>query len=436
MSDLRDATFLPGSPPSDAIIDYSHTLTVSQIARLESNAAQLSPAKAKVVILPTHFKATDFPEFAHDLGVAWHVSGNRMLMVIDLQGHHVQLLAGSNLTASGLDANNINRIIGSEFVPYMRSGDLYGAVSHTLTAVKAATKKGITTQGAPQNGYAPGDGNFFGTVPGILLGLAVIAAICGALYMAFSEQRNKHNKVLAKQFDERAGKLFEKADQIGSGSEFLSTEEHPELAQRVATFFNRMTAFDQAVREVQTFERQKQTWKVNDGYQKLLRMLALMEPEAAKLKEDVDAVTGGVQTYKEPTGPSLIEQAEQQDEGHTIKIPDKGEQSANFRRPAWTYEPAYYQPVDSGLTGMAMMMVMMNQMQMMNYGMHGGFGHMGGLNDYGTAGGDSGMWNSSGGSDFSSGGGGWGDSGADFSQGGGSWDSGDIGGGDSGGGDW
>lgn len=441
MSDFRDATFIPQQPPHNAILDYSHSLSSTAVGALESQAVSLrSTMKVKAVILPNDFHVDNFKQFSSDLGQQWHVSGNRFLIIVDSKDHKVQMLSGGDLRDAGLTGNVIStQIIPNNFVPYMKKDDLQGALSNSMTAASqvVAQRQGTST-GTTGGAYttapgAPGaasvsrhDYSLWHTMAPFV----VIATVCVGLWLLSMKQRGEDNKKLIAQFKERVGPLYEQADQIGAASEFLVTKTHPDLAQRIATFFNRLTTFETAVREAEQLDKQKKIYQVRDAYLNLIRMTGLLMPEAAKLKEDLGAVTGEVETFKPDTIPGITEQAARQkaaeEEGHVIRIPEKVYQSQNYRRPSWSYEPAYYQPVDSGLGGLAAMMLMMNQMQMM-YGMS----HMHGnryYDDYSpNYGGSSSGWNSGSSS-------GWDSGGSDFDMGGGSW--GDSGGGDSGGGDW
>jgi uncharacterized membrane protein YgcG len=460
MSDFRDATFIPQQPPHKAILDYSNTLSGSALNSLESQAVSLqSIMKVKAVILPSDFHVDSFPQFSSDLGQQWHVSGNRLLIIVDVKDHKVEMLSGRDLANAGLDHNVISQqIVPQNFVPYMKRNDLQGALSNSMTAASNVVSQGRTTSGGSSSGVTTTySGAPSGTAPQqnyslwhVVSPFLVIGVVCVGLWLLSVRQRAADNKKLSAQFRERVGPLYEQADQIGSASEYLVTAQHPELAQRIATFFNRLTTFETAVREAEQLEKTKKIYQVRDAYLNLIRMAGLLLPEAAQLREDLNAVTGGVETYKPDVTPSLAEQAAQQkaaeEGGQFIKIPEKVFQSQNYRRPSWSYEPAYYQPVDNGLGGLASMMLMMNQMQMMSYGMNAlqaGRYNNDNATFGGWFGGNSNNTGASGnsGSSFDSGGGGWGSSGggSDFDMGGGGWDSGgggDSGGGDSGGGDW
>lgn len=448
MSDFRDATFIPSQPPHKAILDFSNTLTDAQISQLNSQAAGMqSVIKAKVVILPNDFHVDNFKQFAYDLGMQWHVSGQRLLVIVDMKDHKVQMLAGDQLAQAGLTSNVISQqIVPQQFVPHMKQHDLAGAISTSLdVANNVATQQQaqqpvqtVPSTSSPSVSYPPPQQHGMSSSVGLLIGIAVVIAACVGLYGLSVRQRKEDNKKLAKQFEERVSPLYEKADQIGSASEFLANEGQSDLKQRVATFFNRMTAFEKAVTEVKQFEKQGKIWDVRDGYLKLLKMLGLMLPEVEKLRTDLNAVTGGVETFKPDETPLVADTAD----GGTIKIPERVEQTVNYRRPQWTYDQAYYQPVDSGMSGLAMMLMMMNQMEWVNQAHQRGQGRYYDTSSMPWGGSfqrsDDSGWSSSSSSDWGSGS----SDGGGFVEGGGSWDSGggsfDSGGGDSGGGggDW
>src|SRR5262249_39456526 len=129
--------------------------------------------------------------------------------------------------------------------------------------------------------------------------IGVLAAIGVAIFAFAFKSRKQDNAKLAESFKQRVGPLYEKADQIGSASEYLPNKDQPELAQRVAQFFNKLTTLEKAVSEVASLEKGNQVWQVRDGYLKLIRLVSLLEPEAESLRTDVNAVTGGVQTVPE-----------------------------------------------------------------------------------------------------------------------------------------
>lgn len=448
---LSEASFIPQSAPKQAILDYSGTLNRDDLARLEAKAQVLS-YKAKVVVLPKDYSpSVGTQEFAHALAKQWNVAaGERLMLVVDLKAHKVRALASQKLDSEGLTGTySSNVLIPQYFIPYMKQNDLYDAIDSTLTAVNAfhmARQNTVAGTQVPSDRltYAPGshppslfDGSF-------LLGFAaVLVAAFVALFAGSYFSRTKVNQKLKSQLEKRVGPLYERADQIGQASEYLATDKNPELAQRVATFFNRLTMLEEARKEVDQLEKQKKIYKVGDGYNKTLRLIQLLEPEAENLRKELNSVTGGVENVPsiDPTAAQILGE----DEGQSIKIPQhlqQGEQVSQFRRPSWSMQPQYYQAPTFGDTGGLMgMMLLLNQMEtnsrlsqmtMMNQG-GGGWWPSNQTNDnYVSDGGGSWGDTSSSSSDDSSWGG---DSGGSdsFSDGGGSW--GDSGGSD-GGGDW
>jgi uncharacterized membrane protein YgcG len=377
--------------------------------------------------------------------------------VIDLKAHKVRALASERLDAEGLTGSYSSGVlIPQYFLPYMKQNDLFDAIDSTLGAVNAFhvarqnSRQGTvagTQVPADKYPYSPNahppslfDGSF-------LLGFfALLIAAFAALFAGSYFSRSKVNKRLKAEFEKRVGPLYERADQIGQASEYLATDKNPELATRVATFFNRLTMLEEARKEVDTLEKKKQIYKVGDAYNKSLRLVQLLEPEAENLRKELNSVTGGVENV--PSIDPTPEQILGEDPGQRIKIPQhlqQGEQVGQyqFRRPAWSMQPQYYQPPVFGDAGGLMgMMLLLNQMEMsnrlnqmtlMNQGGGGSWWPSNQTNDnYISDGG--GSWGDS--SSSSSDDGGWfGDSGGgdSFSDGGGSW--GDSGGSD-GGGDW
>ena len=185
------------------------------------------------------------------------------------------------------------------------------------------------------------------------------------VHVWFPITRKKDNIKLADSFKDRVGPLYEKADQIGAASEYLQDKDHPELAQRVAQFFNKLTTLEKAVNEVAVMEKRNQVWQVRDGYLKLVRLVALLEPEADALKTDVNALTGGVETVPElPRNAPIESAAAQSDAQQKVTVPERFRDDMQYRRPDWTYQPAYSQPVDNRMSNLMMLGMMINQMEM------------------------------------------------------------------------
>jgi uncharacterized membrane protein YgcG len=433
MSDFSDAGFIPAQPPKKAIIDFSGTLTPSQVNDLQTQTTELTNIKPKVVVLPSDFHVDSMKSFIHELAHQWQVHGQRVLVVVSLKDKKVEMIPGKDLP---LNSQVISQqILAHNFIPHMKEGDLVGAISSTLAATNEIVQERSQTNTASRQ---PSTADHPPAPPQplwvVMMPWVFIAAVCAGGYMLIVKQQKKDNAKVKERFLQQVSPLYEQADQIGSASEYMKTADHPELAQRVALFFNKLTTFETAVREVEQLEKQNKVWEVRKAYQNLTRMIGLLMPEGAKLKEDVNAVTGGVETFKDPgdTRAALGLASAQADPGHILKLPENVFQSEHYRRPSWSYQPAYYQPFDTGLAGMLILMNQMQMMSMMSSGMHGGFQSPGWSNDYNSSPDDSGF-GASGGADWGSDNSGFGDSGgASWGDSGG----GDFGGGDLGGGDW
>jgi uncharacterized membrane protein YgcG len=447
-SALDQAPFLPASAPRRDIIDLSGTLSGGQQGTLEQQAHAFSNLNVKVVVLPKDFSTNDLDALGVALAKRWHVSADRMLVMIDIKDHKVRMYPGDKLQAQGLTNGVLSQdIIPHYFIPAMKQGNLEEAIRATLNASQARTAhvavktpQATREQQSISSNIPPYAGEQHAGVS-LWLWVGVLAALGAAVFMAAANSRKKDNIKLAEAFKERVAPLYEKADQIGAASEYLKTEEHPEMAQRVAQFFNKLTTLEKAVSEVASMEKHNQVWQVRDGYLKLMRLVALLEPEADALKTDVNALTGGVETVPElPRNAQLEPMAARADDQQKVTIPDRFRDDMQYRRPEWTYQPAYSAPpVGSGMSSLMMLGMMINQMEMnrrmdqMNWNMHQGgmFGNFD-QNQNQNWNNDQGSWNNDqGGGGFDAGWGDTGDSGS-FGDAGGDWG----GGGDFGGGDW
>lgn len=495
---LDSATFLPSLAPRGSVLDYSGTLSANQIAKLNGELGHAHGVAAKVVVLPQQFHVTDMTAFTEALAHRWHADqGSRALMVISLKDAKVRVVLGDGFRGSNVDGTVItNDIIPTHFIPYIRKHDLADAIGQTIKSIDARSSLVAHAPGQSAISQTPST-SAPGAVPiappsadhaGIafwpvvcLIAVAVVVAVWAAAFAS----RKKDNLKLKDSFDKQASALYQDADQIGQASEYLDTQQHPDLAKRIADFFNRLAAMQEAANEVDRLQKQNKVWQVRDGYLNLRRMLVLLAPEADSLKTDVDAATGGVAAIQEKRAAKQIEinqpiAGQPVDDGERIRISDRMQRELQYTRPSWTYEPAYYQPVSSGLGGLGTLMMIMNQMEMNsrigqlesdlrheqmrdsgfsnnNYNWNSEppreqHAYDNGGNNWNDVGGGSwsdehattndsgGGWSDSGGGDFS--GGGWdngqGFGGEGFDAGGQGWDSGggDLGGGDSGGGDW
>src|SRR4051812_46232267 len=123
MSDnlIQQALFLSTNPPTHVINDYSGTLSSGQISSLESQITGLH-YKAKIVVLPKDYTpgTASIDEFSRQMAEKLHLSGNKLLLVVDLKGHHVRAEYGDKLQQMGVNKPFIDQLAKSEFVPYMK----------------------------------------------------------------------------------------------------------------------------------------------------------------------------------------------------------------------------------------------------------------------------------------------------------------------------
>lgn len=445
MGQIAGAPFLPDTAPHGSMHDYSGVLTKPDLTQLDNTIGQLSALKVKVVVLPKDFSTPDINGLTVSLAKHWAVGGNRAVMVVDLKDHKVRVVAGHELKAKGLTQQEIDSDVASYFIPHIKKGELTDAIQSTLTAMNAKVASSAnslvpSTSASSATPYREGRPSQSDGAVSWMLVVTVCGVAIAAVVFALFNARKGENKKLATEFEQRVSALYEQADQIGQGSEFLETKNNPELAQRIATFFNRMTALEQALNDVKKMEKENKVWRVRDGYLNLIRLLSLLTSEATALKAEVDAATGGVETYK--TSSPAQERIQMQheisaaDEGTRIPVPQRIEREMAYTRPSWSYEPAYYQPVDNGF-GLMNVALLLNQMQMSNQidQMSNELHHGGqwsssdsNSNDAGVSGGS---W-----SDTSSGGSGVDIGGGDWGGGAGGVDIGGDSGFDGGGGDW
>ena len=92
MSSLPD--YIPAKAPAQTITDLSGSLNPSQLEALNKIGASLT-YKARVLVMPKSYRADDAEQLhglSKEIARQWHVEGNRLLMVVDLNGkknpHH------------------------------------------------------------------------------------------------------------------------------------------------------------------------------------------------------------------------------------------------------------------------------------------------------------------------------------------------------------
>lgn len=454
MSDLGLPNFLPTAAPRGAILDLSHELTDEQVESL-NGLCQNSVAlvKFKIVILPKDFQPNNTSALTETLAKQWQVSGDRILLVVDLAGHKVRTAVGHGLNKFDLNGQYMTNIaIKENFLPAIKSGDLYGALQQTIYAVQrhaiqtAASNtsalthsKSSTIQVPAQTTLPSRDSSlssfFFVSIIAFVVLLGVAAAIIFAATSAGKKRAKATMDTLSKVLNQRAGILFEKADHLGQSSEYLLPDREKGLAQQVSIFFARLDTLTKAKEEAEKLLRAKK----KEAVQQLKNCILLadaLDKEATPLLEKVNSITGQVGQFEPSYSQAEItvdQNKEVNDLGQIIPISYKGKE-APYMVPSWTrdknYLPANYTASnDNSFLNLALILNQMNlnwQMSQLSRDILWQHSHNYpdsplDLHDHGSS-----NW------DFSSGGGDWGDSsGSD-------WGSSDWGGGDfdGGGGDW
>lgn len=377
---LANADFLPAKPPAHAILDFSGSLSTDQTSQLEGVAHALN-YKAKVVVLPKSFTPTNFDQFSRELAQQWQVGGNRMLMVIDLKGKHMKALPGKALQARGVDSTFLNKqVFPNNFVPYIKENDVAGAIQNTLLAVNTQVQSRagqlVPSQRVPStypnNARAPqGDAGDHGW--GVFAMLALVPIVIGVVSMMAFRKRSESNQMMKKELEEKSSLLYQIADQLGQASEYLPREKQPELAQKIAEFFSKLNAVEQAKRELEMMERQGKTSQVRDGLLKIHKVVDVLREDAKQLLPEVNALTGGVQSFS-PTDDqadrilkdSETDRQRDLDEGVRLRVPQRGA-GQHYYTPTWMAEPMYAPMMVNpfgGVGGLMSMALLLNQMDM------------------------------------------------------------------------
>lgn len=445
MSDdiFQQADFLSAKPPAKNISDFSGLLSQKELSTLES-VSQSVHFHPKVIILPQEFAPSPSAlQFARELAHAWRLPSKGFLVVVDLKDHQVRGLAGVGLREKGItDTFLTDEVFAKHFVPHMKQNDLYTALVDTLASVDVQAKSnelvhGTRIRGSQEQYYGRPSNLAQLTSSTFLVLLAVLIILAAGGYYLNQRKRGLAAKKSYEKLTPRLNELYKKADEIAQASEYLNIETNAGLAERVAVFFNRVSALSAAQKDLDHIYKGGSAAGARDGVMKVAQMVSMLEAESKQLLPEVSSVTGvvgGAASLNSPESIAREFEQEAQERVNKLKLQSQNEQE-EFRRPSWAYQPAYYQPVDSG-AGLMSLALMMNQMQMNQrlddvlYETHrrpleenagGGIFADGGAS-WGTT--DAGGW---GGGDSGNDFGGGGDFGSD---GGGDW------GGDAGGGDW
>jgi hypothetical protein len=403
MSGLPD--YIPAKAPGHAVIDLSGTLSQGQLEGLDNFAKTLT-FKPRVIILPKTYKAANDEELhslATDIASAWHVEGNRMLLAVDLSGKKLRAIAGDDLKSHGITNQYLKRTVWPNyFYPYVRKGDIEGALRNSLKAVQARelATQGTGTQYAgvniggttgPSNaGNAANQSMIVPASPGLsdthagsnamlwMGSLIILAAV--AIYFIINNSNKDKNNRLTKALTERLGKLYATADELGQASEYIVPQSNKEVALKVSSFFEKLQALDKAKDEIEKFTATKRWGKANDALLPALKLTDKLNVEGEGLLENVSAITGGVDSMKleekdkkgisQRQGPGQNQansdgtaMTTTDGEPHKIKI----DMATPYQRPSWSYQQEYNQPIfanygQSSGGGIFDMLFLLNQM--------------------------------------------------------------------------
>lgn len=413
---LDDASFLSVTPPAKDVTDYSGQLSSNDLAKLEALCHSLS-FKTKVVVLPSDYSpgtgsSADFLSFCHALAHQWNVSGSRFLMVVDLKGHHVRGVSGPQLQQnSGITSDYISVLLKDQFVPYMKRGDITEAIQSSLSAIDAKVHRTVentgdnvaTSRPAIRTHRANDSGSVteipISTLATVVVLLVVAVIVIKGVLSSRAKKRRAGDAVLIfDQLKTRLSSLYERSDAIGQASEYLDPDVHADLAKNVAAFFNRVGALSGTQTQLDRVQKKGHLTESYDSLLKMKKMVEMLEPEAHTLLSQVSAATGGSAQIEESA--DMVAQRFEKEAENAVQLDKDKErelvhaqenselkrrrEEERFRRPAWAYEPTYYEPVvyvnSDPFAGLSNMFVMMNQMSLenslknqmneMNYEMH------------------------------------------------------------------
>lgn len=419
---------IPDRAPSGIVIDPGKQLTASDRADIDGMADKLA-LRPKVVVLPQSFKGDkqDMLQVGRQIAIDWRVSQDKLLVVIDPAGRHVRLYAGNGLRARGLDANVIDRqLLPDSFYPSMREGDLHMGIKNLLSATSdyVASRQYQKIVGSQSSTYTSGvqsSASHGGSTLGFFAVLSVVALVIVAILIGNNKKQKKMLEQNSASLASDLDALYQKADQLGQASEYMDAAANKELAARLSGFFVKVSTLIKAQDEVNTLKHNKKIDEANRGVSSCIKLARELNQEADQLLPQVNAITGGVESYASMPAKKELEQKKEKD-----LDPDTQDK---FYRPSWSRQPEYQPPmiVNSPGGGLFDVLYLVNQMEMshqlsminqrMDQVSGGGFFESGG--DWGSS-------NDSSSGGFFESGGDWGDSGGgDFG-----------GGGDSGGGDW
>lgn len=185
---------IPTEPPVQGIADLSNTLTEPQITAIQNQIAALR-YNPKVLILPKDESPGDLGAFSHNLQTTWGITGDRLLLVVDLKSHKVRAITGNTLTDNGVSSDFLSReMINHYFVPYLKRNDLSGGISSALDCVNSKFVQATTPVQVPivvnQPAAAPATIDMNPALGGGVFVAAVLSIATGAVVVFLTRSRN------------------------------------------------------------------------------------------------------------------------------------------------------------------------------------------------------------------------------------------------------
>lgn len=185
---------IPTEPPVQGIADLSNTLMEPQITAIQNQIAGLK-YNPKVLILPKDESPGDLGAFSHNLQTTWGITGDRLLLVVDLKSHKVRAITGNTLTDNGVSSDFLSReMINHYFVPYLKRNDLSGGISSALDCVNSKFVQATTPVQVPivvnQPAAAPATIDMNPALGGGVFVAAVLSIATGAVVVFLTRSRN------------------------------------------------------------------------------------------------------------------------------------------------------------------------------------------------------------------------------------------------------
>jgi len=387
MSGLPD--FIPTTEPKQTVTDLSGKLTAAQLSELNGLDSRLQ-YKARVLIMPSSYKASsdqELRDLGDEIGRTWQIEGSTLLMLVDLSGRKIRLVAGPEMAHTGVSNYYLQKTLLPEyFYPQVKVGHVYEAITNSLIAIDGRRQSfqqqplrsrtdlsGVSSNTGtyerhsnsnanPNLSAPPGSGSDYGTI--FLAGALVVLG--SACFLLKSRSDREKNKSRTQDLMDRLGKLYKLADELGQASEYMPPGENKDLALQVSAFFQKLETVNKAKDEIDKLSLEKRWGKANDALLSGLKLTNALTAEGEKLLAQVSAITGGVDSLKpdsaEQTTADTKAPPSDNDAPHKVRV------DMPYSRPSWSYEPEYNQPifVNSGpSTGIMDMLFLLNSM---NYG--------------------------------------------------------------------